>query len=173
LVNGSRKIIDDLPLIGHFDPEALDGEEMIAAYAGTLPADRRPLLGRYQVLDTARKVVGVGRVGTRCYLSLLIADRRPRALADLPAAQGGDGVRAGAARRLVRLWNVTDPARPRPLGQPLATSSGNFVNSVAFSPDGHTLASGSDDLTVRRGTSPTRRAAGWDRGNLPLARWHR
>jgi uncharacterized protein (DUF2252 family) len=29
------------------------------------------LLRRYQVLDTARKVVGVGSVGTRCYLSLL------------------------------------------------------------------------------------------------------
>jgi uncharacterized protein (DUF2252 family) len=75
-VNGTLKIIDDPPLIGHLDPEAFDGETMIQAYAESLPPDRRPLLQRYQVLDTARKVVGVGSVGTRCYLSLLVdADR--------------------------------------------------------------------------------------------------
>ena len=77
VLNGTRKIIDDPPLIGHFDPEAFDGQKMIAAYAESLPPDRRPLLERYQVLDTARKVAGVGSVGTRCYLSLLTdADAR-------------------------------------------------------------------------------------------------
>ena len=77
VVNGTRKIIDDPPLIGHFDPEVFDGQKMIAAYAESLPPDRRPLLERYHVLDTARKVVGVGSVGTRCYLSLLTdADAR-------------------------------------------------------------------------------------------------
>ena len=77
VVNGTRKIIDDPPLIGHFDPEAFDGEKLIEAYAASLPPDRQPLLRRYRVLDTARKVVGVGSVGTRCYLSLLTdADAR-------------------------------------------------------------------------------------------------
>jgi len=69
--NGTIKIIDDPPLIGHLDPEVFDGETLIEAYARSLPPDRRPLLERYRVLDTARKVVGVGSVGTRCYLSLL------------------------------------------------------------------------------------------------------
>jgi uncharacterized protein (DUF2252 family) len=68
---GALRIIDDPPLIGHLDPEAFDGEKMIRAYAESLPPDRRPLLDRHQVLDTARKVVGIGSVGTRCYLSLL------------------------------------------------------------------------------------------------------
>jgi uncharacterized protein (DUF2252 family) len=77
VVNGTRRIVDDPPLIGHLDAEMPDGAEMIAGYAGSLPPDRRPLLERYQVLDTARKVVGVGSVGTRCYLSLLTdADAR-------------------------------------------------------------------------------------------------
>jgi uncharacterized protein (DUF2252 family) len=77
VVNGTRKIIDDPPLIGHFGPETFDGAAMIAAYARSLPPDRQPLLERYTVLDTARKVVGVGSVGTRCYLSLLAdADAR-------------------------------------------------------------------------------------------------
>jgi WD40 repeat protein len=48
----------------------------------------------------------------------------------------------------VRLWNVTDPAHPTPLGQPL-TGHTDYVNSVVFSPDGHTLATGSGDYTVR------------------------
>jgi len=44
----------------------------------------------------------------------------------------------------VRLWEVTDRVRLRPLGQPL-TGSAASVGSLAFSPDGHTLASGSGD----------------------------
>jgi WD40 repeat protein len=43
---------------------------------------------------------------------------------------------------------VTDPAHPASLGQPL-TDHTNNVNTVAFSPDGHTLASGSTDHTIR------------------------
>ena len=51
--NGTRKIIDDPPLIGHLDPETFDGAAMIASYAKSLPPDRRPLLERYTLLDTA------------------------------------------------------------------------------------------------------------------------
>jgi WD40 repeat protein len=48
----------------------------------------------------------------------------------------------------VRLWDLTDPAHPGPLGQPLTGHTG-YVWSVAFRPDGHTLASGGADGTVR------------------------
>jgi len=48
----------------------------------------------------------------------------------------------------VRLWDLTDPAHPGSLGQPL-TGHTSFVIDVAFSPDGHTLASGSWDRSVR------------------------
>jgi WD40 repeat protein len=45
----------------------------------------------------------------------------------------------------IQLWDVTDPANPRLLGQPL-TGSDAPVSSMTFSPDGHTLASGSRDI---------------------------
>ncbi|UNO43408.1 DUF2252 domain-containing protein [Streptomyces sp. MST-110588] len=46
--------------------------ELVERYARTLQADRRTLLTQYRVVDMARKVVGVGSVGTRCWILLLL-----------------------------------------------------------------------------------------------------
>jgi uncharacterized protein (DUF2252 family) len=46
---------------------------MLAQYRATLPADRRALLARFELADVAIKVVGVGSVGTRCAVVLLMA----------------------------------------------------------------------------------------------------
>jgi WD40 repeat protein len=54
-----------------------------------------------------------------------------------------DSARGAAA---VDLWNMTDPTHPTLRGQPLSVDS--TVNSVAFSPDGHTLAAGAVDNDV-------------------------
>ena len=54
----------------------------------------------------------------------------------------------GGADGTVRLWDVTDPAHPRPVGPPLTGGTG-AVDWLAFSPGGHTLATGSLDGTVR------------------------
>jgi uncharacterized protein (DUF2252 family) len=74
LVDGRRMIIDDPPLLVRI-PE---GDEMRAqvyaileSYKRTLQDDRRHLLDRYRFVDVARKVVGVGGVGTRTYVVLL------------------------------------------------------------------------------------------------------
>ena len=45
--------------------------EQFRAYRATLPDDRRQLLERFQIVDAARKVVGVGSVGTRAFIVLL------------------------------------------------------------------------------------------------------
>jgi uncharacterized protein (DUF2252 family) len=48
--------------------------QLVSAYGETLPAERRVLLERYRLVDMARKVVGVGSVGTRSWMLLLLED---------------------------------------------------------------------------------------------------
>ena len=45
---------------------------MIGSYRHTLPRDRRRLLEEYRYVHAARKVVGVGSVGTRAWILLLL-----------------------------------------------------------------------------------------------------
>jgi hypothetical protein len=47
----------------------------LASYRASLRDDRRALLEQFEVVDMARKVVGVGSVGTRCYVALLQGKR--------------------------------------------------------------------------------------------------
>jgi uncharacterized protein (DUF2252 family) len=72
-----RRIVDQLPLVYHPPPEEKVPEGMLGAfqnYRETLPFERRVLLDRYHLEDIAYKVVGVGSVGTRCGVLLLMAE---------------------------------------------------------------------------------------------------
>jgi uncharacterized protein (DUF2252 family) len=76
-----RRITPDPPLITPIgqllnDPSE-EGRErelrtLVDGYARTLPSERRHLLRHYRLVDMARKVVGVGSVGTRCWILLLL-----------------------------------------------------------------------------------------------------
>jgi uncharacterized protein (DUF2252 family) len=81
-VNGQLRIISDPPLLVPVD-ELLSAErdraavetevkELIAGYKRTLETDRRYLLDQFEFVDMARKVVGVGSVGTRCWIVLML-----------------------------------------------------------------------------------------------------
>jgi uncharacterized protein (DUF2252 family) len=50
----------------------LGAGRILESYLGSLPRDRRHLLERFRYVDLARKVVGVGSVGTRCWVILLL-----------------------------------------------------------------------------------------------------
>lgn len=52
-----------------------------------------------------------------------------------------------AAEHNVRIWDISDPARPVPLGKPL-TGPASWINTVTFSPDDRTLAAGSADTSL-------------------------
>jgi uncharacterized protein (DUF2252 family) len=74
-VDGRARIIDNPPLIFHTPPEARAEENFLAVfndYVGTLSPDRQFLLDRYRIVDMVVKVVGVGSVGTRCGVLLLL-----------------------------------------------------------------------------------------------------
>jgi uncharacterized protein (DUF2252 family) len=59
-----------LPADDARDVEA-EMERLLVSYRRSLAADRRHLLGGYRIVDMARKVVGVGSVGTRAWILLL------------------------------------------------------------------------------------------------------
>lgn len=75
VVDGRRRIIDDPPLIHHLpETDEVGAIDVYATYRASLSVDRQALLDRYRPVDLVRKVVGVGSVGTRCYLLLLLGD---------------------------------------------------------------------------------------------------
>lgn len=77
VVDGRRALRPDPPLlcpVPKDDPVGECLEDLLQDYAGTLEFSRRSLLERFQFLGGALKVVGIGSVGTRCYV-LLMQDR--------------------------------------------------------------------------------------------------
>ncbi len=78
VVGGRTTIRDAPPLIFH--PEGAHGpdfalmmDQVFESYRKTLADDRRVLLDRYRVVDAAIKVVGVGSVGRRCWIVLMMS----------------------------------------------------------------------------------------------------
>ena len=66
-------------------------------YEHTLPVELREVVNRHWFADFARKVVGVGSVGTEAFVLLLMSDTARAAT--VPPGQGGSGVGPGAVRR--------------------------------------------------------------------------
>jgi hypothetical protein len=80
-IDGERRIVNDPPLIVRLDDLAggISAAELtealrvlIRSYRRTLSGDRRQLLERFRYVDAARKVVGVGSVGTRAWIVLML-----------------------------------------------------------------------------------------------------
>ncbi|PJJ00555.1 uncharacterized protein (DUF2252 family) [Streptomyces sp. 2333.5] len=74
--------------------------DLITSYGRSLRADHRRLLEQYRVVDMARKVVGVGSVGTRCWIVLLLGrdDDDPLLLQAKEADESVLAAYAGASR---------------------------------------------------------------------------
>ena len=133
IVDGRRVIVPDPPLITRIDEQLADQiplvTEFFLRYRATLPVDRRRLLERYSVVDVARKAVGVGSVGTRCFIVLLESgDGEPLFVqfkeatasvleAHLGASQFEPGERVVVGQRLMQTmgdillgWSQYDPS---------------------------------------------------------------
>jgi uncharacterized protein (DUF2252 family) len=73
VTDGRLHIVDDPPLVRHVYDAGLSNSirRFFRGYYSSLQDDRRTLLERYRFVDFALKVVGVGSVGTRCFIILL------------------------------------------------------------------------------------------------------
>jgi uncharacterized protein (DUF2252 family) len=75
-VGGRHRIVDQPPILFHADEPSFEERVREAAvdYRESLPDERRVLLDRYRLEDIALRVVGIGSVGTRCYIGLLFSE---------------------------------------------------------------------------------------------------
>jgi uncharacterized protein (DUF2252 family) len=80
-VDGELRIVGDPPLVTPIEDVPPRAEQdhldevvrrMLSTYGRTLPRDRRTLLTSYRYVHAARKVVGVGSVGTRAWILLMV-----------------------------------------------------------------------------------------------------
>jgi uncharacterized protein (DUF2252 family) len=81
VTDGRPRIVSDAPVLVPIGELLAEEEQqsfrdeitgLLASYQRTLETDRRYLLQQYDFCDLARKVVGVGSVGTRCWISLML-----------------------------------------------------------------------------------------------------
>jgi uncharacterized protein (DUF2252 family) len=77
IIDNSHRLIDDPPLVMH-ETHTKSGipietalASLLKSYLGSVNDDRKKLLSHYRIVDVARKVVGVGSVGTRCWVIFL------------------------------------------------------------------------------------------------------
>jgi uncharacterized protein (DUF2252 family) len=138
MVGGKLSIRDAPPLIFH--PETTREpdfgsrvERLLAAYRETLPEDRRSLLDAYHPVDAAMKVVGVGSVGTRCWIALLMsASNEPlflqakQAVASVLEPFAGPSVYPHHGQRVVMGQRLMQPASDMFLGWVTAEDGSHY-----------------------------------------------
>jgi uncharacterized protein (DUF2252 family) len=78
-VSGIPRIVDQPPLIVHRDRVREDVPEILRRYRANISPDVNELLAHFKLVDFTLKVVGVGSVGTHCYIALMI-DAKGRVL---------------------------------------------------------------------------------------------
>ena len=151
-VDGERHIVSEPPLIVRLDDYEdtedrdrirADVERLLRGYSLTLQHERRVLLAQYRLVDLARKVVGVGSVGTRAAIALLlgrdeqdplflqIKEAQPSVLEEFagPSEYRNSGERVVAGQRIMQ------------------ASSDNFLGWISDTPDVHGV---SRDYYVRQ-----------------------
>jgi hypothetical protein len=119
---GVPVIRDQLPTIFHHK-EHPPGEvqqavvDVLAAYRATLPSAYQALAGRYQLQDAAIKVVGVGSVGTRCWVLLFTAGEGDPLFLQVKEARtsvleqyAGKSVFPNQGQRVVHGYRLMQPA---------------------------------------------------------------
>jgi len=137
-VAGDTRIRDTLPTIFHVgDVSTKDHLRRIsgplAGYRETLTEDRRRLYDRYELVDVAMKVVGIGSVGTTCMIGLFMSMagkplflQMKEANASVLAPFAGAGAHAHQGERVVQGLRMVQPATDIFLGWTTGESGRHF-----------------------------------------------
>ncbi len=113
--DGRRVFVDDPPVLSHeVENASIDRLAIFQEYRATVAPDVAVLLDQYELTDSARRVVGVGSVGTRCFVVLLTGPlgeplvlQVKEAVASVLVSHGGQGAAtAHEGRRVVDLQRV-------------------------------------------------------------------
>src|SRR5438128_1638434 len=143
VAGGGREIVSDPPLIVPIEELAAEVpvdtiyatlRSLVGEYAQTLPADRQHLLGRFRLTRVARKVVGVGSVGTQAWILLMEAEdgldplllQAKQAQRSVLAAYAGESQYDNQGERVVTGQRLMQAASDIFLGWQRTTEPGNF-----------------------------------------------
>jgi uncharacterized protein (DUF2252 family) len=98
VVHGRRRFLENPPLLVRLHRTEFDMDDargLLEGYRQSLADDRRYILDRFELVDVARKVVGIGSVGTRCWIALFQGPEHPHTRGDwivLQVKQAGASV---------------------------------------------------------------------------------
>lgn len=135
---GLVRITDNPPLIFHRDISSTEDageifEKLFHAYRDSLPDDRRLLVDRYRLVDVAIKVVGVGSVGRRCWIALMMSENNEplflqfkEAVSSVLEAFAGRSAYAHHGQRVVMGQRLMQPASDIFLGWTTALNGRHF-----------------------------------------------
>jgi hypothetical protein len=117
VVDGKLRFVSDPPLIVPIEELVAEGDgarllgemqELVQGYSSTLQSNRRHLLSQFRFVSMARKVVGVGSVGTRAWVLLMVgSDGSPLLLQAKEAQESvlaefvGKGIHSHQGERVV------------------------------------------------------------------------
>jgi len=137
VVDGQREIVSNPPLIVPVEELAPDASydmlrSLVSDYMRSLPPDRQHLLGRFRLTRVARKVVGVGSVGTQAWIMLMEAEddldplllQAKQAERSVLAAYAGESQYDNQGERVVSGQRLMQAASDIFLGWQRATVSG-------------------------------------------------
>jgi len=134
---GQIRIIDHPPLIFH--PEDIDSadsamfDQLFHDYRGSLSDDRRVLIERFRLIDAAVKVVGVGSVGRRCWIALMMSEGNDplflqfkEAVTSVLEPYAGKSIYSHQGRRVVMGQHLMQPTSDVFLGWTTARNGRHF-----------------------------------------------
>jgi len=131
---GKPRILDVPPLLQHPEKDPKFVATVRAAlmrYCRSLTYERRALVERYTFADAALKVVGVGSVGTRCVVALMLAGPSDPLFLQLKEA------RASVYERYLGEPQFSDAGERVVVGERLMQAASDFFLGWARAPDGH------------------------------------